>query len=101
VNWILSGVNYLFELQLAISLMQKLPSVHIETSCIMGYAAIEKMVQRCGSQQILFGSGAPIQHGAASLAKILQSDIPDSDKEAILGKNLCRLLEDGNDLRIR
>lgn len=94
VNWILSGINYLFELQLATSLMRRLPSVYLETSCVMGYAAIEKTVQQCGSRQILFGSGAPIQHGAASLSKILQAGIPDSDKEAILGKNLCQLLEE-------
>jgi hypothetical protein len=94
VRWILSGVNYLFELQMATSLMRRLPTVHVETSCMMGYASVEKTVQQYGSQQILFGSGAPIQHGAASLSKVVQSAIPDSDKEAILGGNLCRLLEE-------
>ena len=91
----LSGINYLHELQLAISLMRKFPTVHLETSCVMGYVAIAKLVQQCGAQQILFGSGAPIQLGAASLAKILQASISESDREAILGANLCRILNKG------
>lgn len=92
VNWILSGINYLHELQLATSLMRRLPSVHLETSCVMGYAAIAKTVQRCGARQILFGSGAPVQHGAAALSKILHAPLSDSDREAILGGNLQHLL---------
>jgi predicted TIM-barrel fold metal-dependent hydrolase len=94
VVWILSGINYLHELQLATSLLRRLPNVHLETSCIMGYAAIEKIVQQCGAQQLLFGSGAPIQNGAASLSKIVHASILDSDRDAILGGNLCRLLRE-------
>ena len=94
VVWILSGVNYLHELQMAIALMRKLPNVYLETSCVMGYGAIAKLVQQCGPQQILFGSGAPLQLGAASLSKILEASISSSDREAILGGNLCRLLKD-------
>lgn len=92
VNWILSGINYLYELQLAVSLMRRFPRVHLETSCVMGYAAIVKTVQQCGSRQLLFGSGAPIQHGAAALSKILHAPLSDSDREAILGGNLRQLL---------
>lgn len=92
VIWILAGINYLHELQLAVSLMRRYPSVHLETSCVMGYAAIEKTVQQCGAAQILFGSGAPVQHGAAALSKILHAELSSSDREAILGGNLKRLL---------
>jgi uncharacterized protein len=92
VNWILSGINYLFELQLAVSLMRRFPGVHLETSCVMGYDAIAKTVQQCGARQILFGSGAPMQHGAAALSKILHAPLSDSDREAILGGNLQFLL---------
>lgn len=92
VNWILSGINYLHELQLATSLMHRSSSVHLETSCVMGYAAIAKTVQQYGAQQILFGSGAPIQHGAAALSKVLQAPISDADRQAILGENFARLL---------
>jgi predicted TIM-barrel fold metal-dependent hydrolase len=92
VNWILAGINYLYELQLAIYLIRRHTSVYLETSCVMGYAAIAKIVQQCVAQQLLFGSGAPVQHGAAALSKILRAPICDSDREAILGVNLRHLL---------
>jgi predicted TIM-barrel fold metal-dependent hydrolase len=95
VVWILSGINYLHELQLAIALMRRFPTVYFETSCVMGYAAIAKLVQQCGAQRILFGSGAPLQLGAASLSKVLQASISESEREEILGGNLCRLLNKG------
>ncbi len=92
VHWILSGINYLHELQMATSLMRRHPNVLLETSCIMGYAAIEKTVQACGHAQLLFGSGAPLQHAGAGLNKILYARIGDDARSAILGENLQRLL---------
>lgn len=92
VCWILAGVNYLHELQMATSLMQKHETVHLETSCMMGYLAVEKTTQQCGHAQILFGSGAPLQHGAASLSKILHAKLSDVAREAVLGGNLQRIL---------
>jgi predicted TIM-barrel fold metal-dependent hydrolase len=90
--WILAGINYLHELQLAIRLMKRHRTVHVETSCIMGFEAIAKLVQECGSDQLLFGSGAPIQHGGAGVEKILHARIPDDARAAILGGNAARLL---------
>jgi predicted TIM-barrel fold metal-dependent hydrolase len=95
VQWILAGVNYLFELQMATSLLLKNPNVALETSCIMGFAAIEKTVAQCGEDQLLFGSGAPLQSATASLAKVLHAGINDGAKEKILGGNFLRLLGAG------
>ena len=94
VTWILAGINYLHELQMATSLMQRHPTVNLETSCVMGYAAIEKIVQRWGSSQLLFGSGSPLQHGGAGLSKIMRAAIPADAQDAILGGNLARLIGD-------
>jgi predicted TIM-barrel fold metal-dependent hydrolase len=96
VNWILAGINYLHELQMATSLMMRYANVHLETSCVMGYAAIEKTVQLCGHEQILFGSGAPLQHAGAGLSKVLHANISDAAREAVLGKNFERLMGDLN-----
>ncbi len=94
VRWILAGINYLHELQMATGLMRQYATVHLETSCVMGYAAIEKTVQRCGHAQVLFGSGLPLQHGGAGLSKIMHAAITTEAREAILGGNLQRLLGD-------
>lgn len=92
VVWILAGVNYLFELQMATSLMRRHSTVHLETSCVMGYSAVEKTVQMCGHEQLLFGSGAPLQHAGAGLSKILHADISDDARAAVLGGNFDRIL---------
>lgn len=92
VPWILSGINYLHEIRTAVALLQKYETVHLETSCVMGYEAIRKLVEECGHERILFGSAAPIQHGRANLEKVTHARVPDSVKEAILYQNAQRLL---------
>jgi hypothetical protein len=92
VLWIISGVNYLQEIRTAAALLRKYDNVHLETSCVMGYEAIRKLVEECGCERILFGSAAPIQHGRANLEKVLYAHITDPEKEAILYQNARRLL---------
>jgi predicted TIM-barrel fold metal-dependent hydrolase len=45
--------------------------------------------------QLLFGSGMPLQEGAAGLAKITHAQISTEAREAILGRNLMRLIGEG------
>lgn len=93
VQWILAGINYLFELQMAVSLMRRLETVHLETSCVMGFEAVRKLVEACGAEHLLFGSASPVQHGAANLEKVLRANIGDAAREAILSGNAARLLQ--------
>jgi predicted TIM-barrel fold metal-dependent hydrolase len=72
--------------------MRRFDTVHLETSCIMGYEAVAKTVQQVGAERLLFGSGAPVQHGAAALSKVLHASLPDDQKEMIAGGNARRLL---------
>jgi len=94
-QWILAGINYFQELRVAIQLMRRHPSVHLETSCVQGFNGIEKLVQECGSRQVLFGSGAPLQCLGAGLQKVLHANLADPDREAILGGNARQLLHLG------
>jgi uncharacterized protein len=92
VPWILSGINYLQEIRSVLLLLRRYPSVYLETSCVMGYEAIQKAVKECGYEQILFGSAAPLQHGRADLEKVLHARIGNLAREAILAGNAKRLL---------
>ncbi len=74
MTWIISGVNYLHEIRAAVALLKRFESVNLETSCVMGYHALEKVVDECGDKQILFGSAAPLQHLGANLEKVANSD---------------------------
>lgn len=93
VPWILSGINYLHEIRASAAFMRKHEMVHLETSCVMGYEAISKLVEECGHEQILFGSAAPLQHGRASLEKVWNARISDAAREAICRGNAQRLLQ--------
>ncbi len=90
--WILTGLNYFHELRVGIALMRRYPSVHLETSCIQGFEAIRKIVEQCGSGQLLFGTGLPMQNAAANMSKLRHARISEADREAILGGNAARLL---------
>ncbi|MCL5005698.1 MAG: amidohydrolase [Acidobacteria bacterium] len=90
--WILSGINYFHELRAAVSLMRRFSTVHLETSCVQGFNAIAKLVEQCGSDNLLLGTGLPLQNGSANLQKILRANIPEPAREKILGGNACRLL---------
>jgi predicted TIM-barrel fold metal-dependent hydrolase len=94
-TWILAGINYLWELRMAVDLMHRMENVYLETSCVMGFEAITKLVERSGAERILFGSAAPFQHGAADLDKILHAHIDEDAREAILSGNARRLLKLG------
>ena len=93
VTWILSGINYLHELQLAVSLMRRHATVHLETSCVMGYAAIEKLIGQVGAERLLFGSGALDKSPGAAKAFVDYCTLPEEDKQKIAGHNLARLLK--------
>jgi uncharacterized protein len=92
VNWILAGINYLHEYQMAEMLLGRYPTVSVETSCIMGFDAVARLVRNFGANRLLFGSGAPLQNGAAGVAKIAHASITDAEREAIFEGNAKRLL---------
>lgn len=92
-TWILAGINYLHELQMATALMRRWETVHLETSCVMGYEAIAKTVSLCGADRVLFGSGAPIQHGGATVEKVTHARISSDAMDAVLHGNARRLLK--------
>ena len=90
--WILTGLNYFHELRVGLALMRRHAKVYLETSCIQGFEAIRKVVEEAGSERLLFGSGLPLQNGAAGVAKIVHAHIADAHREAILSGNARRLL---------
>lgn len=53
----------------------------------------EMAVRELGAERVLYGSDVGGRTFASQIAKVLGADIPDSDKELILGGNLRRLLQ--------
>jgi len=91
-RFILSSINYLFELQSALDVMRRAPNVYLETSGMMAFREIAYVIQQIGADHLLHGSANPLQNPAIGPLKILSAEISEQDKERILYGNAAKLL---------
>ena len=77
----------------ALAVMAELPNVMLETHALTALGALETVVDRVGSNRLIFGSCAPILSVSAALSYILSAELSDDDKTKILGGNIRRILE--------
>ena len=91
-TFLMSGPNYLVEFQALTLLMQHYSNVVYEISCVQGYDAVRLLVERVGSDRLLFGTGAVLQYPACNVAKLDNANITDQQRQAIAGDNAMRLL---------
>lgn len=89
---ILSSVS-LETLSEALAVMADNSNFLIETHELHVPGALEMIAARVGSDRIVFGSGAPLRSTASSLNYITYSELPDEDKQRVLGGNIRRVLE--------
>lgn len=90
-RFILGSINYLFELQTARYILRRHPNAFIETSAMMAYREIEKLVAEFGAERLIHGSGVPLQNPAIGPLKIQRAEISDEEKRMILSGNLAGL----------
>jgi len=90
-QFILGSINYLFELQTARHILRNHSNAYLETSAMMAYREIEKLVVEFGADRLIHGSCIPLQNPAIGPLKIHDADISDEDKEKILSGNLLKL----------
>ncbi len=74
-------------------LLENYKNLFIELSWFMGTGAIEDVVKRFGSYNLLFGTNMPQYSGTAAVPILTYSDINQKDKQAIAGGNLSNLLK--------
>ncbi len=75
-------------------LLEKYKNLSIELSRFMGAGTIEDIVERFGSNHILFGTNMPQYTGTAAVSILTYSDIDQKAKQAIAGGNLSNLLKE-------
>ncbi len=85
------GVHYT-QVGECIEVMERYPHVYAEVHRLGTYRALEMLVQRVGSERVLFGSGAPQKPLASALNVVWFADLSDMDRQAIFGGNAVRLL---------
>ena len=73
------------------------PHLHLETSALAHYRAIETVVGSIGAERLLFGTGSPIRAAASPISAVLAASIPDDAKRAILAAtpSACSAWPDG------
>ncbi len=91
-HFILGSINYLFELQTARFLLRTYSNTSLETSAMMAYREVERLVDEFGAGRFIHGSCVPLQNPAIGPLKIKAAEIPDEDKEKIMSGNLSNLI---------
>lgn len=75
----------------ALEAAAELENFFLETST-GSYLHIKQSVEKAGAGKIIFGSEYPLSHPAVELKKILLLDLPEGEREKILGGNIRTLL---------
>jgi len=65
--------------------------LHLETSALAHFRAVETAVNAIGAERILFGSDSPARAAASPIGAILAAAVPADAKRAILAGNAVRL----------
>ena len=73
-------------------LLDRFPSLHFDTATYLAHRQLESVVEQRGSGQLLFGSRLPLFTPASAIGVLASARIAESDKRAIAGDNLRRVL---------
>ena len=73
-------------------LLERHPSLHIETSGYQNHWGIESIVERFGAGRLLFGTQMPRLQAGSSMANVAYAQVSDADRQLIAAGNLERLL---------
>ena len=76
-----------------VTLLDRYSNLHVDTTFCGMHGMIETLCERFGAHRILFGSGFPETSFAAMVREIEQAGLCETDRAAVAGGNLTRLLE--------
>lgn len=72
-------------------ILKKLPNVYADMSLLADTAVMEEIVNKFGSEHLLFGSGLPTYEPSGALGLLLYARISDTDRQNIASGNFLRL----------
>ncbi len=91
ITFILEGISF-ENMAEAVSVMRKYPNVMCETRELRVPGALRFLLDQVGSDRVMFGSGCLRSSLAASLGYVMDAEITDDAKAAVLSGNARRLL---------
>jgi predicted TIM-barrel fold metal-dependent hydrolase len=71
--------------------LRRYPALHVETSSLGSFGAVEALVRVAGPERVLLGTGMPARSPRSSVNALRMSRLPDDTKRAILRGNAARL----------
>jgi hypothetical protein len=77
-------------------LIEKYPHLFFETSGYLVDGGIEEFCRRYSASRLVFGSGYPDNSSGAAMLHLAHAEISDTDRRAIAGDNLERLLAEAS-----
>lgn len=69
------------------------PHLHLETSALAHFRAIETAVRTVGHERVLLGTGSPRRAAASPIGAVVSASVSADVKQAILGGNAVRLFD--------
>ncbi len=91
VPLILADVGYSTMAE-AIAAMDGRPNVYLETNNLASVGAVKTMAEAVGPHRLLYGSAAPAHPMQTALNQVVEADLAEEAKAAILGGNAMELL---------
>lgn len=73
-------------------IVERYPNFYVDTTRYQCDGGMAAFCRKYGPGRLVFGSGYPDLPMGAAVLQVLHADLPDSEKEAIAGDNLRRLL---------
>jgi len=89
--FILEGISF-ENMAEAVSVMRKYPNVMCETRELRVPGALRFLLDQVGSDRVMFGSGCLRSSLAASMGYVMDAEISDDAKAAVLAGNVKRLI---------
>lgn len=72
-------------------ILKKLPNVYLDMSTHVDVGGMEEVVERFGSEHLLFGSGLPTYEPSGALGLLLYAQLSDTDRQNIANGNFLHL----------
>ncbi|NLN77730.1 MAG: amidohydrolase family protein [Armatimonadetes bacterium] len=94
ITFILEGISF-ENMAETVSVMRKYPSTMCDTRGLRVPGALRFLVDQVGADRVIFGSGCLRSSLAAALGYVMDADISDDAKAAVLAGNIKRLLGEG------
>jgi predicted TIM-barrel fold metal-dependent hydrolase len=80
------------QLRALLGVMDRHKNLYCDLSNFSTYLGVEEVLERYGGHRLLFGTGLPASDPGGPIARVLYTDAPEADVEAIAHSNLERLM---------